>query len=198
MNKLIILTSTLLLLSSCSGDNRFPRYFTVNFETGETGEKIPAQTVKEGYTINLVNQIANPRNTRENIFRGWYTTYDSESGLYSDQFDIENYRVFQDMTLYAKWSFPTESPSEFTIGNDAFSKTVTWIQKGITNTTNFTIQITKGEKHDVYIHDDILDEDGDIDFNALAIKNPDCRVWLYDIPRMTTGKKDYVGGVGFQ
>lgn len=49
-----------------------------------------------------------------------------------------------------------------------------------------------------YNRNDILDEDGDIDFNALAIKNPDCRVWLYDIPRMTTGKKDYVGGVGFQ
>jgi len=48
-----------------------------------------------------------------------------------------------------------------------------------------------------YERNNILDEDGDIDFNALANKNKDCRVWLYDIPRMTTGKKDYVGGVGF-
>ena len=49
-----------------------------------------------------------------------------------------------------------------------------------------------------YNRNDILDQDGDIDFEALANKNPDCRVWLYDIPRMTTGKKDYVSGVGFQ
>ena len=46
---------------------------------------------------------------------------------------------------------------------------------------------------------DILYTDStDIDPNKLAQKNRDCRVWLYDIPRMTTGKKDYVRKVGFQ
>ena len=46
---------------------------------------------------------------------------------------------------------------------------------------------------------DILYQDStDIDPNKLAQKNRDCRVWLYDIPRMTTGKKDYVRKVGFQ
>ena len=156
---LILLSSTLLLLTACSGDPRFPRSFTVNFVTGETGEAIPSQTVKEGYTIELSNKITNPNNSREHIFRGWYTSYDSETGVYKDQFDIENYRVFQDMTLYAKWSFPTDEPSEFAIGTDAFSKTVTWIQKNVTSATVFTIEVIKGEKHDVYIHDDILDED---------------------------------------
>lgn len=156
---LIILSSTLLLLTACSGDPRFPRYFKVSFETGETGEAIPEQTVKEGYTIELSNKITNPNNSREHIFRGWYSSYDSESNTYSDKFDIENYRVFQDMTLHAKWSFPTDEPSEFAIGEDAFSKTVTWIQKGITDATNFTVTITKGVEEKIYIHDEILDED---------------------------------------
>lgn len=49
-----------------------------------------------------------------------------------------------------------------------------------------------------YNRNDILDEDLDISPTLLAEKNKDCRVWLYDIPRMTTGKKDYVGGVEFQ
>ncbi len=155
---LVILSSALLLLTACSGDPRYPRYFTVNFETGETGEAIPSQTVKEGYTIELSNKIVDPSNTRDHIFRGWYSSYDSENNIYSDKFDIENYRVFQDMTLHAKWSFPTDEPSEFAIGEDAFSKTVTWIQKGITDATTFTIEVTKGELEDIYIYDDILDE----------------------------------------
>ena len=156
---LIFLSSTLLLLTACSGDPRFPRSFTVNFVTGETGEAIASQTVKEGYTINLTKQIENPQNSRENIFRGWYSSFDSETNTYNDPFDVENYRVFSDMTLYAKWSFPTAEPSEFSIGTDAFSKTVTWIQKDISSATVFTIQITKGEAEDIYVHDDILDED---------------------------------------
>ena len=49
-----------------------------------------------------------------------------------------------------------------------------------------------------YTRNNILDGDGDIDWQALADKNPDCRVWLYEMSRMTTGKKDYVAGVNFQ
>lgn len=49
-----------------------------------------------------------------------------------------------------------------------------------------------------YNRNDILDEDLDISPALLAEKNKNCRVWLYDIPRMTTGKKDYVSGVEFQ
>lgn len=44
----------------------------------------------------------------------------------------------------------------------------------------------------------ILDTLGDIDYEKLAEKNPDCRVWLYDIPRLTQGKKDKVSGCQFQ
>ena len=49
-----------------------------------------------------------------------------------------------------------------------------------------------------YNRNDILDADEDIDYNKLAQKNRDCRVWLYDIERMTTGKKDPVNVNRFQ
>lgn len=44
-----------------------------------------------------------------------------------------------------------------------------------------------------YNRNDIMDETGDnIDYNRLAANNPNLRVLLLDINRMTTGKKDYV------
>lgn len=49
-----------------------------------------------------------------------------------------------------------------------------------------------------YNRNHILGADNEIDYNLLYEAAPDCRIWLYDIPRMTTGKKDYVKGVGFQ
>jgi len=49
-----------------------------------------------------------------------------------------------------------------------------------------------------YNRNNILDEDGDISPSQLAQQNPDCRVWLYDIDRMTTGKKDAVKVNTFQ
>ena len=42
-----------------------------------------------------------------------------------------------------------------------------------------------------YTRNDILDNKI-ISYQKLYQNNPDCRVWLYDIPYMTTGKKDYV------
>ena len=156
---LLILTSTLLLLTGCKGDPRFPRKFKVNFVTGETGEAIPSQNVKEGYTIELTKQITNPNNTKEHIFRGWYSSYNEETNTYDDKFDIENYRIFGDTTLYAKWSFPTDQPSEFAIGEGAFSKTVKWIQKGVDNNTVFSISLTEGERKPIIEHDPIMGED---------------------------------------
>lgn len=45
---------------------------------------------------------------------------------------------------------------------------------------------------------DILDTTGEIDYTKLAENNPDCRVWLYDIPYLTNGKKDKVKNCTFQ
>lgn len=49
-----------------------------------------------------------------------------------------------------------------------------------------------------YNRNNIIDGSGEIDYELLANKNPDCRVWLYNIPRLTQGKKDYVDGCSFQ
>ena len=49
-----------------------------------------------------------------------------------------------------------------------------------------------------YNRNNILDDDNDIDYEKLIKAAPDCRVWLYDIHRMTTGKKDKVKVYKFQ
>lgn len=45
-----------------------------------------------------------------------------------------------------------------------------------------------------YTRNDVFDERGEISPERLAIKNPDCLVHVYKIPRMTTLKKDPVDG----
>lgn len=49
-----------------------------------------------------------------------------------------------------------------------------------------------------YERNDILADNGEISYEKLAEKNPNCRVHLWDIPRMTEGKKDYVDGCSYQ
>lgn len=49
-----------------------------------------------------------------------------------------------------------------------------------------------------YNRNDILSESGEISYEKLATQNPECRVHLWDIPRMTEGKKDYVSGCSYQ
>ena len=46
------------------------------------------------------------------------------------------------------------------------------------------------EMVDRYDRNDILNASGEVDYTALAEKNPDLRVLLLDLNRMTTGKKD--------
>jgi hypothetical protein len=48
-----------------------------------------------------------------------------------------------------------------------------------------------------YNRNDILDADEDISYTKLAQKNRDCRVWLYDISRMTKAKDDSVDVYNF-
>jgi hypothetical protein len=45
-----------------------------------------------------------------------------------------------------------------------------------------------------YRRNDILDDSGEISYRKLAEKNPNCDVYLYDIPRMTLNKSDKVTG----
>lgn len=133
-------------LSGCSGDENYPRTFTVNFETGAGGEKISSQKIKEGY---IIEEIQTPNHEREHIFCGWYTNEE-----YTEYFDIENYRVFEDLTLYAKWIFPTNSPQEISLANDAFTKSITWVQTGVVNQdTNISVKAYKGKLAYDYVYD---------------------------------------------
>ena len=51
-----------------------------------------------------------------------------------------------------------------------------------------------------YNRNDILAQNGEIDYQKLATQNPNCRVHLWDIPRMTQNKmkKDPVSGCSYQ
>ena len=48
-----------------------------------------------------------------------------------------------------------------------------------------------------YNRNDILNVSGKISYEKLKANNPDCRVWLYDIPYLTVGKKDKVKNCSF-
>jgi len=48
-----------------------------------------------------------------------------------------------------------------------------------------------------YNRNHILDEGGDISPTELARNNPDCRVWMYDVPYITNSKDDKVSGCDF-
>ena len=45
---------------------------------------------------------------------------------------------------------------------------------------------------------DILDSTEEISYEKLVDKNPDCRVWLYEIPYLTNAKDNKVAGCNFQ
>ena len=49
-----------------------------------------------------------------------------------------------------------------------------------------------------YNRNDVIGDDDEIDYEKLYDASPDCRIWLYDIHRMTTGKKDQVQVYEFQ
>lgn len=149
-----IASLTLLLGLTACGDPNYPRSFTVKFDTGETGVKIPDQKVKEGYTLTLTNDILNPSNSATHyLFKGWYENLGEEN---EKAFDVKTYRVTGDMTLEAKWIFPTDTPSNFTIAEDAFSKTVTWIQTGVSSVDDFKIEVIEAVREKNMIEDPIL------------------------------------------
>jgi len=152
--KLLTLATCALVIGLVScGDPNYPRTFNVDFETGTTGVKIESQSVKEGYTLNLTKDIQSPTNSEQYyLFRGWY-----EDENYTKPFDVSTYRVTSNMTLYAKWTFPTTTPSEFSIGEDAFSKTVVWTQVGVEKESDITVEVIKAKRTPNMVYDDKLD-----------------------------------------
>jgi hypothetical protein len=152
----------LLGLAACNGDPNYPRKFTVTFDTGKTGAEIASQSVKEGYLLNATKEITNPTNTAAHyLFKGWYEEIVVKKGQKDEKiverdFDVINHRVIHDMTLKARWIFPTSTPSHFTITEDAFSNTVTWIQTGAEDTSKIKIEVIQAIRTPNYIEDPIL------------------------------------------
>ncbi|MBQ2894848.1 MAG: InlB B-repeat-containing protein, partial [Clostridia bacterium] len=146
----VVLTLALLFVVGGAGDVDLPRTFTIKFETGEGATQIAPQIVKEGYKI---EPIQTPTHSKTAIFRGWYA--DPE---YTEPWDVDNYRVMGDTTLYAKWSFPTATPTEFALGTDAFTKSFSWIQTGIEDATDIVVTIVAGEEVPDMFYDDRIEE----------------------------------------
>lgn len=129
-------------LTSCSADPLINRSYTVSFVTNAEGLTIDPITVKEGYSIEAPEgvslELTYPDSSTPAIFRGWYT-----EETFENKWDIENYRVSEDMTLYALWSFPKAYPSEITTADKALSASLTWLQD-TTDLTNITVYVSKG------------------------------------------------------
>ena len=153
MRKLFVIVFAVLLvlvLSSC-GDKRYPRSFSVHFVTGEGVEAISDQIVKEGY---LIQGVSTPTNSKEAIFNGWFL-----DEAFKEAFDIETYRVFDNITLYASWTYPSITPQEIKLASDPFTKSITWIQKGIeAGSSDIVIRAKKGYTTKKYEYNDNYDK----------------------------------------
>lgn len=62
--------------------------------------------------------------------------------------DVDTYRVSENMTLYAKWSFPMAYPSEVTITDDAFANSISWIQDNVTSYSSVQVKLLKAKVED--------------------------------------------------
>ncbi|MBR2986011.1 MAG: hypothetical protein IKC58_05385, partial [Clostridia bacterium] len=71
---------------------------------------------------------------------------------------MENYRVMGDTTLYAKWSFPTATPTEFALGTDAFTKSFSWIQTGINSDSAIFVLVIQGKEVPNMVWDERTEE----------------------------------------
>lgn len=140
----IILTLLLTLcLSSCKGDPLIPRSYTVRFVTNNDDIKIDPVTVKEGYHITGTSVDLNKMEeltSTSAIFRGWF-----EDEEFTLAWDVDTYRVSQNMKLYAKWSYPVDAPSEIEVSSGAFSNSICWIQDNVDDTTIVSVKLLKAK-----------------------------------------------------
>ncbi len=140
---IMVLSIMLVTLCGCKGDVNIPKKYTVSFVTSNENIKIDDVKVKEGYHItgtkvdlNKMEELA----TTDAIFRGWY-----EDSEFTKLWDIDTYRVTNNMTLYAKWSYPINEPSEIAVTDEAFSNSISWIQKNIGTNTTISVKLLKAK-----------------------------------------------------
>ena len=187
----VVLTLALLFVVGGAGDVDLPRTFTIKFETGEGATQIAPQVVKEGYKI---EPIQTPTHTKTAIFRGWYA--DAE---YTEPWDVENYRVMGDTTLYAKWSFPTATPTEFALGTDAFTKSFSWIQTGINSDSAIFVLVIQGKEVPNMVWDERTEEyvqqGTKIEYDPLSIRIVPGDLSVTNNQATFTADEPFAGGV---
>lgn len=138
---MLFVCSASVLMVAC-GDPNLPKYYEVNFNTGVNGFTLNKITVKEGYSINYETDISTleyPNPSKIAIFDGWFS-----DSAFKNPWNMNTYRVTSNTTLYAKWLFPSQNPSEVKIGSEAFSKSITWLQTDVEE-DDISIQVIKGD-----------------------------------------------------
>ena len=187
----VVLTLALLFVVGGAGDVDYPRTFTIKFVTGEGATQIAPQTVKEGYKI---EPIQTPTHSKTAIFRGWYADED-----YTQPWDVENYRVMGDTTLYAKWSFPTATPTEFALGTDAFTKSFSWIQTGINSDSAIFVLVIQGKEVPNMVWDerleDYVQQGTKIEYNPLSLRIVPGDLSVTNNQATFTADEPFAGGV---
>lgn len=140
---IVVLILMLVTLTGCKGDVNIPKMYTVSFVTNNENIKIDNVMVREGYHITGTSVDLNKMeelSTTEAIFRGWY-----EDKEFTKLWKIDTYRVSDNMTLYAKWSYPVNEPSEIEVTDDAFSNSICWIQNNIDKNTIISVKLLKAK-----------------------------------------------------
>lgn len=96
-------------------------------------------------------------------------------------------------------NFTQQTPQNIVIGSgdcDVYIYMVKAYNNYLTNDNhieNFISDASNAQEMvERYNRNNILNDSGAISYEKLAEQNPDCRVHLWDIPRFTQGKKDYV------
>jgi len=97
------------VLTSCNEDYNTPKEFTVTFETGDDGNTIVRQKVKEGEKI--TKPEIDPTRCGY-TFAAWYKEVE-----WTNEWEFDSDKVAADMTLYAKW-IEEENDDEVEVDKD--------------------------------------------------------------------------------
>lgn len=140
----------------------------------------------EDKKIEFEFDIGRPSNTGKNYIKLWIDGVPCYVDTYSNSIDTQ---------------FIGPGGTYLTIGSldcDVYIYLIKLYEQGLTDEEHLQNFIAdapnSNEILNRYQRNDILDERGKISPSKLATKNPNCLVHVYDIPRMTLGKKDIVSG----
>ena len=130
----MMLFSSIAVLSACRGEDTVTTH-TVTFDT-RGGSAIEAVEVQTG---RRVTQPADPSKDDGSEFIAWYADSDLTT-VWNFNVDI----VTDDITLYAEWLRIEPFPTEIGMTDEDFSNTMTWIQSGVDENTNFELTFYLG------------------------------------------------------